>query len=95
MFGHLLPTIELSRPASSTSESIKPVKDQSGSSYSPQFGQEPSNQSPENNVNESTILPPTDIMAPNYQPTPESSALHEPIPENVEHEDLTPYKFRL
>ena len=92
MFGHLLPTIELSRPASQASESIKPVKDQTGgSSYQ---SQPSSNQSPEKIVNESTILSPTDLTAPNYQPTPEVS-LQEPIPENIEPEDLTPYKFRL
>ena len=82
MYGHLLPTIEVSRPASRAS-----VKQDLS-----QFQQE--SQSPEV-VNESTILSPTDQSAPVfYQPTPDNSVAHEAIPENVEPQDLTPYKFR-
>ena len=82
MYGHLLPTIEVSRPASRAS-----VKQDIS-----QFQQE--SQSPEV-VNESTILSPTDQSAPVfYQPTPDNSVAHEAIPENVEPQDLTPYKFR-
>ena len=82
IYGHLLPTIEVSRPASRAS-----VKQDLS-----QFQQE--SQSPEV-VNESTILSPTDQSAPVfYQPTPDNSVAHEAIPENVELQDLTPYKFR-
>ena len=98
MYGHLLPSIEVSRPPSRVSESIKQGKseDQTQFEQQPETNQQSPEAVNERGPNESTILHPDHSANPYLQPTPNTTAeLYPAIPEKVEPEDLTPYKFRL
>lgn len=95
MYGHLLPSIQVStdRPASRTGS----IKGSTTASFNSQF-----------NVKgeESTILHTTNATEPNYQPTPEVSAIQEEAVESIKeqevieeesdeikHRRMTPVKF--
>ena len=98
MYGHLLPSIEVSRPPSRVSESIKQGKSEDQTQFEqPETNQQSPEAVNERGPNESTILHPENHSAnPYLQPTPNTTAeLYPAIPEKVEPEDLTPYKFRL